>query len=184
MGQRSDAAGRCKGFAAAARAGYHDRRRGRAAADPWSPEPKGGVLVVTRRAWLAVVGLAATAGLALAADPKMTFEVYQDAKDQHRWRLKAEGKVLATSGQGYKAKADLTKAIDRIKSDAATKLKFELYEDKKKEHRFRIVAANGQTIGASGEGHKAKADAEKAVETIKKGAKDAEVVETKEKDDK
>ena len=141
--------------------------------------------MVTRRAWLAVMGLAAATGLGLAGDPKMTFEVYQDAKDQHRWRLKAaNGKVLATSGQGYKAKADLTKAIDRIKSDADTKLKFEVYEDKKKEYRFRINAANGQTIGASSEGYKAKADAEKAVDAIKKGAKDAEVVESKEKDKK
>jgi uncharacterized protein YegP (UPF0339 family) len=135
--------------------------------------------------WLAVVGLAAAAGLGLAGDPKMTFEVYQDAKDLHRWRLSsANGKVLATSGQGYKARADLTRAIERIKSDADTKLKFEVYEDKKKEYRFRIVATNGQTIGASGDGYKAKADAEKAIETIKKGAKSAEVIEAKQKDKK
>jgi len=141
--------------------------------------------VVTRRVWLAVVGLAAAAGLGLAGDPKMTFEVYQDAKDLHRWRLSsANGKVLATSGQGYKARADLTRAIERIKSDADTKLKFEVYEDKKKEYRFRIVATNGQTIGASGDGYKAKADAEKAIETIKKGAKSAEVIEAKQKDKK
>ncbi|HVK14595.1 MAG TPA: DUF1508 domain-containing protein [Gemmataceae bacterium] len=141
--------------------------------------------MVTRRVWLAVVGLAAAAGLGLAGDPKMTFEVYQDAKDLHRWRLSsANGKVLATSGQGYKARADLTRAIERIKSDADTKLKFEVYEDKKKEYRFRIVATNGQTIGASGDGYKAKADAEKAIETIKKGAKSAEVIEAKQKDKK
>ena len=138
--------------------------------------------MITRRAWLAVVGLAAAAGLGLAGDPKLTFEMYADKKDEYRWRLKADDKTLATSGQGYKAKADCKKGIERIKSDADTKLKFEVYEDKKKEYRFKIVATNGQTIGASSEGYKAKADAEKAVETIKKGVKDAAVVESKEKD--
>ena len=141
--------------------------------------------MVTRRAWLAVAVLGLAAGLGLAADPKLRFEVYQDRKDEYRWRLKAaNGAILATSGQGYKAKADCKKGVERVKADAADKLTFEVYEDRKKDYRFRIKAANGQTIGASGEGHKAKADAEKAVETIKKGAKDAEVVETKEKDDK
>jgi uncharacterized protein YegP (UPF0339 family) len=131
---------------------------------------------------MVVAGLAAAAGLGLAGDPKMTFEVYQDAKDQYRWRLNAaNGKSLATSGQGYKAKADCMNGVKRIQSDAGSKLKFEVYEDKKKEHRFRIIAANGQTIGSSSEGYKAKADAEKAIESIKKGAKTAEVVEVKEK---
>ena len=138
--------------------------------------------MLTRRAWMAVIGLATLTGFALAADPKLTFEIYQDSKEQHRWRLKADnGKILATSGQGYKAKADCKKGIERIKSDADTKLKFELYEDKKMQHRFRIVAANGQTIGASSESYKNKADAESAVDSIKKGARTAEVVEVKEK---
>ena len=138
----------------------------------------------TRRVWLTVAVLAAVAARGSAADPKLTFEVYADAKDEYRWRLKAEnGKVLATSGQGYKAKADCTKGVERIQADANTKLKFELYEDAKKEHRFRIKATNGQTIGSSSESYKDKADAEKAVETIKAGAKAAEVVEKpKEKD--
>jgi uncharacterized protein YegP (UPF0339 family) len=137
------------------------------------------VLVITRRAWLAVVGLAAVTGLSLAADPKLTFEISKDAKDQYRWALKDDGKALATSGQGYKAKADCLNGVNRIKSDADTKLKFEVYEDARKAYRFRIKATNGQTIGASSSGYKAKADAEKAIDTIKKGARDAKVVEDK-----
>jgi uncharacterized protein YegP (UPF0339 family) len=137
---------------------------------------------MTRQMWLAVIGLATLTGLSLAADPMLKFEVYQDAKEQYRWRLKAaNGKVLATPGQGYKAKRDCLNGVERIKNDATTKLKFEVYEDKKMEHRFRIKAANGQVIGASSESYKAKADAEKAVELIKEGAKTAEVVEVTEK---
>ena len=133
--------------------------------------------MTTRRAGLAAAVLAFAAGLGLAADPKLTFEVYADRTDAFRWRLRSENdKILATSGQGYAAKGDCKKAAERIKADA-DKLTFEVYEDRRQEHRFRIKAANGRVIGASSEGYKAKADAEKAVETIKKGAKDAEVVE-------
>jgi uncharacterized protein YegP (UPF0339 family) len=107
------------------------------------------------------------------------FEIYQDAKKEHRWRLKAaNGEILATSGQGYKAKADAKKGVERIQQGAASdKLKFEVYEDAKKEHRWRLKAANGQVIASSSEGYKARPSAEKAIESIKKGAKGAQVVE-------
>jgi hypothetical protein len=138
--------------------------------------------MLTRRAWLTVTALALISGVALAADPKLVFEVYPDKKDEFRWRLKADDKTVATSGQGYKAKADCKKGIERIKADADTKLKFETYQDKKKDWRFRIVAKNGQTIGASSEGFTDKSDADKVIGEIKKGVKNSTVVE-KEKDD-
>lgn len=50
----------------------------------------------------------------------LIFEVYKDAKDEIRWRLKsANGQVIASSGQGYKAMADCEKAIAAIKEGAA-----------------------------------------------------------------
>lgn len=49
----------------------------------------------------------------------LQFEIYRDRRKQFRWRLKAaNGHVLATSSEGYKAKADCRNAIDRIKEDA------------------------------------------------------------------
>lgn len=49
----------------------------------------------------------------------LQFEIYRDSRKQFRWRLKAaNGHVLATSSEGYKAKADCRNAIDRIKEDA------------------------------------------------------------------
>jgi len=139
--------------------------------------------MMTRRAWLAVTAFALASGVALAADPKLVFEVYPDKKDEFRWRLKADDKTVATSGQGYKAKADCKKGIERIKADADTKLKWEIYQDKEKKYRFRILATNGQIIGASSEAFKDQSDAEKVIDEIKKGVKDATIVE-KEKDDK
>ncbi|MBR3843043.1 MAG: YegP family protein [Christensenellaceae bacterium] len=54
--------------------------------------------------------------------------------------------------------------------------KFELYEDKAGEFRFRLKATNGQVI-ATGEGYKTKAGCLNGIESVKKNAADAEIVE-------
>jgi uncharacterized protein YegP (UPF0339 family) len=64
---------------------------------------------------------AAATGLASELRAGATFEVYQDARKEYRWRLKAaNGQVIATSGQGYKSKADCRHGIDIIQKEAAT----------------------------------------------------------------
>jgi uncharacterized protein YegP (UPF0339 family) len=55
--------------------------------------------------------------------------------------------------------------------------KFELYKDAKGEFRWRLVAANGQTIATSGEGYKAKDSAKADIESVKKNAATAAVEE-------
>jgi len=53
------------------------------------------------------------------AATKLTFETYEDAKQQYRWRLKStNGQTIATSGQGYKDKRDCAGAIEAIKKGA------------------------------------------------------------------
>ena len=123
-----------------------------------------------------------TSGATAREDGKLKFEVYKDKAGEFRWRLKAaNGAILATPGQGYKAEADAKNGIEIVKrSGTDDKVKFELYEDDKKEHRWRLKAANGQVVAVSSEGYKAKADAEKAVDRIKTGAAKAEVVAVKE----
>ncbi|MBE5759568.1 MAG: DUF1508 domain-containing protein [Clostridiales bacterium] len=54
--------------------------------------------------------------------------------------------------------------------------KFELYEDKAGEFRFRLKATNGQVI-ATGEGYKTKAGCLNGIESVKKNAADAEIIE-------
>lgn len=125
-----------------------------------------------------MLGLLGTAE-ARPDDSKLKFELYKDKADEFRWRLKAaNGAVLATPGQGYKAKADAKNSIEVVKKAATdAKITFEVYEDGKKEHRWRLKAANGQIVANSSEGYKSKADAEKAAQLIKDGAPKAEVVE-------
>ena len=54
--------------------------------------------------------------------------------------------------------------------------KFEMYEDKAGEFRFRLKARNGEIIGTS-EGYASKAGCRNGVESVQKNAADAEVVE-------
>ena len=53
--------------------------------------------------------------------------------------------------------------------------KFELYLDKSGEYRFRLKAKNGEII-ATGEGYKAKASCKKGIDSIKRNAPEAPVV--------
>ena len=59
---------------------------------------------------------------------------------------------------------------------AAAHPKFEMYEDKAGEYRFRLKARNGEPIGKS-EGYKAKDSAENGIASVGKNAPEAEVVE-------
>lgn len=54
--------------------------------------------------------------------------------------------------------------------------KFEVYQDKAGECRFRLKATNGQNILAS-EGYKTKASCMNGVESVKNNAPEASVVE-------
>ena len=45
------------------------------------------------------------------------FEIYLDRRDEYRWRLKAaNGKKIATSGEGYVSKRDCKHGISLVKS--------------------------------------------------------------------
>ena len=108
-----------------------------------------------------------------------------------KFDLKAtNGQVVATS-QVYKDKAYCLNGIESVKKNAVAaevedqtvkeveskkNPKFEVYTDKKGEFRFRLKAGNGQII-ATGEGYKAKSGCLNGIESIKKNAPTADVVE-------
>ena len=108
-----------------------------------------------------------------------------------KFDLKAgNGQVIATS-EVYTTDAACKNGIESVKKNAPVAAvedqtvegyaveknpKFEVYTDKAGEFRFRLTATNGQTI-ATGEGYKAKAGCLNGIESVKKNAPDAEVVE-------
>jgi len=135
--------------------------------------------------WLGWSGAPApySGGLAAAhaGGDKLKFEIYQDAAKEYRWRLKGtDDKVLATAGQGFVAKADCRKSVDRMINNL-DKQTFEVYQDKGKDYRWRLKATNGQVVAASGGSYPTKADCDKAIDAIKTGAPKADVSELKAK---
>jgi uncharacterized protein YegP (UPF0339 family) len=141
---------------------------------------------ITRRSFARLGILALTAGVGLAtfasprvawAEAKLAFTIYADKAGEFRWRLAAgNGAILATSGQGYKAKADARAGVERIRNDLQ-KLTFEIYEDGKGESRWRLKAKNGQVVGVSSEGYRSKADADAATARVQAGSRDASVTD-------
>ncbi|PIE98486.1 MAG: DUF1508 domain-containing protein [Treponema sp.] len=55
--------------------------------------------------------------------------------------------------------------------------KFEYYKDRKGKYRFRLKAGNGEII-ATGEAYESKSGCLNGIESVRKNAKDATVVES------
>ena len=108
-----------------------------------------------------------------------------------KFDLKAtNGQVIATS-EVYTTEAACRNGIASVQKNApvagvedqtvegfaaVTHPKFELYTDKGGEYRFRLKATNGQVIAVS-EGYVAKASCVNGIESVKKNAAEAEIVE-------
>lgn len=54
--------------------------------------------------------------------------------------------------------------------------KFELYQDKGGDYRFRLKAGNGEVI-ATGQGYSSKSGAMNGIDSVRRNAADADVVE-------
>ena len=108
-----------------------------------------------------------------------------------KFDLKAgNGEIIATS-EVYESEAACKNGIASVQKNAPVAAvenqtvegfetekhpKFEVYADKAGEFRFRLKATNGQVIAVS-EGYKALASCLNGIESVKKNAVDAEVVE-------
>lgn len=119
--------------------------------------------------------------------------VIKTTKTGIKFDLKAgNGEVIATS-EVYTTESACKNGIESVrKNSEAAKLedqtaegfetltnpKFEVYTDKAGEYRFRLKARNGEIIAVS-EGYKAKASCLNGIESVRKNAPDAEVVEEK-----
>jgi uncharacterized protein YegP (UPF0339 family) len=65
---------------------------------------------------------------------------------------------------------------DHSKGEITVAGKFEIFKDKSAKFRFRLKASNGEII-AVGEAYESKAAAKNGVESVKKNAADATVVD-------
>ncbi len=108
-----------------------------------------------------------------------------------KFDLKAtNGQVIATS-EVYTTEAACRNGIESVRKNAPVANvenqteenfevmkhpKFEMYQDKAGEFRFRLKATNGQVIAVS-EGYTAKAGCLNGIESVQKNAAEAEVAE-------
>lgn len=97
------------------------------------------------------------------------------------------GEVIATS-EVYASESACMNGIESVKKNCVGEVedqtvegfeavkhpKFEVYEDKAGEFRFRLKAKNGEVIATS-EGYKSKASCLNGIESVKKNAPEAEV---------
>lgn len=107
----------------------------------------------------------------------------------YKFDLKASnGETIATS-EVYSSEASCLNGVESVRKNApiakiedqtaaeedkVTNPKFEMYEDKASEFRFRLKARNGEIIAVS-EGYKAKKSCINGIESVKKNAPDAPV---------
>ena len=116
------------------------------------------------------------------------FIITKAKNGEYTFNLKASnGEVILTASETYTTltacengvasvkKNALSQIEDQTRNESAKHPKYELYQDKAGEFRFRLKAANGEIIGKS-ESYKAKASAKKGIASIAKNAPDAPII--------
>lgn len=116
--------------------------------------------------------------------------VVKETATGFKFNLKAGNGEVILDSEVYTTKAACLNGIESVKKNCVGEVedqtvepvveakhpKFELYEDKAGEYRFRLKAKNGEIIATS-EGYKAKASAENGIESVKKNAPEAAIEE-------
>lgn len=118
--------------------------------------------------------------------------VIKETKTGYTFSLKASnGEVIATGGEVYSSLASIKNGIESVAKNAPIanledqtvegyvtekNPKFEIYKDKAGEFRFRLKARNGEIIAAS-EGYVKKDSCKNGIESVRKNAPDALVIE-------
>ena len=121
--------------------------------------------------------------------------VIRTTKTGIKFDLKAGNNEVIATSEVYNSAASCKNGIESVKKNAVeakledqtqegaptvTNPKFEVYKDKAGEFRFRLKARNGEIIAVS-EGYKAKDSCLNGIESVRKNAPDAPVVEEEKK---
>lgn len=77
------------------------------------------------------------------------FEVYQDARSEYRFRLKAGNGQKILASEGYSAKAGCMNGIESVRKNSQDDKRYERLKSSNGKHYFNLKASNGQVIGTS-----------------------------------
>jgi len=116
-------------------------------------------------------------------ESQATFELYQDADDNYRWRLRHDnGRIIAAAARGFSSGSTARNNVDSVQTYIAPAdyLKFdpaafEVFEDAAGEYRWRLVHQNGRILGDSGEGYASRSNVRRAIEAVEEIVETAEV---------
>ena len=104
------------------------------------------------------------------------FEIKKRKDGEFQFNLKAgNGQIILTS-EGYTTKANCEKGVNSVKKNATDDAKYDRKKSKNEKFYFNLKATNGQIIGTS-EMYESSAGCENGIESVKKNAPDAEVVD-------
>lgn len=119
------------------------------------------------------------------------FVISKTKSEQYTFNLKAtNGQVILSASESYTSLDGCNGGIASVQKNALahvedqtvegfetlTHPKYEVYQDKAGEFRFRLKAKNGENIGKS-EGYKAKASCLNGIASVGKNAPDAAIIE-------
>ena len=118
------------------------------------------------------------------------FVIKKTSNDGFAFTLVANNHEVIGVSQTYSSKSSLKNGIESVRKNAGSDIedqtlkdfeekkcpKWEIFNDKAGDFRFRLKAANGEIILAASEGYTAKASAKKGIESVRSNA-DSEIIE-------
>lgn len=107
------------------------------------------------------------------------FVLEKNSKGSYFFNLQAGNYEVILSSEMYEAKAGANNGIESVRKHSQSDGNFERKVAKNGEFYFVLKASNGQVIGKS-EMYKAEASRENGIESVKRNAADAKVVDKSE----
>lgn len=124
---------------------------------------------------------------------KGQFVYYKTAKGYFNYRLKSFNKITiaVSGGTGYSSLASLKAGVESVRKNATVHVddltlkdrkealkfpKFEIYQDKAGEYRFRLYASNGELLCISEDGYASKDSCKKGIQSVAKWAPTADII--------
>lgn len=118
---------------------------------------------------------------------------YKTAKGYFNYRLKSFNKITiaVSGGTGYSSLASLKAGVESVRKNATVHVddltlkdrkealkfpKFEIYQDKAGEYRFRLYASNGELLCISEDGYASKDSCKKGIQSVAKWAPTADII--------
>jgi len=112
---------------------------------------------------------------------KATFELFEDAGGEWRWRLRHDnGNIISDSGEGYASKSNAKRALGRVREHVAAAdylrvdpTAFEVFRNAGGEWRWRLIHENGNVLADSGEGYSSRSKARQGLDSVQSNAAEA-----------